>query len=120
MDIANLISTNCRQTAVYWGNPTNDGYGGFTFDSPVEIVCRWEDKKQIIPSEGGEELVSRTQVYVTQVLDEQGNLYLGELADLDSDETDDPALVSSAYRIMTFNSIPSLHDPTAIEYKAFL
>ena len=37
----------CVETAVYWGNPQNDGYGGFTFDTPVEIKCRWEEKSEV-------------------------------------------------------------------------
>lgn len=73
-----------RQTAVYWASPVNDGYGGFTFDDPVELDVRWEDVQQLFVTPQGEQKVSRAVVYVDQDMDIGGYLFLGNLGDLDS------------------------------------
>ena len=64
MGIANLLTRTCTQTAVYWGTPVDDGYGGRTFADPVEISCRWEDKNQKLTASNGEEFISRSRVFV--------------------------------------------------------
>lgn len=33
-------------TAVYWGNPQSNGYGGYFYDDPVEISVRWNDEQR--------------------------------------------------------------------------
>ena len=37
MGILKLIKRKSKQKAVYWNPTGNDGYGKFTFDSPVEM-----------------------------------------------------------------------------------
>lgn len=102
----------CKQTAVYWGSPTQDGYGGLTFDDPIEIDCRWEDVVQTVTMLGASrqsvEIVSKAQIFVLEDLDEQGWLYLGNLIDLDNDERADPKLVDGAYEIKRFDKTPSM------------
>jgi hypothetical protein len=82
MGIQSFIVSKLNQTAVYWGNPQKDGYGGFTYDDPVEIDCRWEDMTQVVRSLNGEEFISRGEVFVNTVLEENGLLYLGTIDDL--------------------------------------
>jgi len=97
----------CVQTAVYWGNPTNDGYGGYTFDTPVEIDCRWENKDMV--QVGVKDVLLRNigTILVTQDLDVDGYVYLGSLSDFDSDDdTSDPLSLDSIYRIFRFDKIP--------------
>ena len=120
MSIISIISKNCKQTAVYWSSPVNDGYGGFTFAEPIEIKCRWEDKVQFIRMDDGNMQASRAIVYVLQELDEEGYLYLGTLADLDSADEDDPTIVSGAYNIKKFEKSPVLGKTNAFAYKAWL
>lgn len=78
-----FVSSVCVQTAVYWANPRPDGYGGYIYDYPVEIACRWDENIQLIRSSNGEEVVSKAQLLITQDVDEGGVVYLGELSDLD-------------------------------------
>ena len=114
MSIEDNIARNLTATCVYWGNPQNDGEGGFTFDDAVEISCRWEDMMQIVSDAKGNEVSSRALVFVGQDLDEEGYLYLGTLDDLyDSAESsagaiDDPKEIEGAYQIKRFQKTPSL------------
>ena len=112
MGIENLIARLCTQTAVYWGSPVADGYGGKTLADPVEISCRWEDRVEkisiVTASRLGEEIVSKAQVFVTEDVEELGWLFLGDLDDLDSDEEADPMTVDGAYEIKRFDKTPVL------------
>lgn len=115
---------NLNQQAVYWATPVEDGYGGHTWATPIEIDCRWVDKIEVILSRtaragAGEELVSRAQVQVSQDLDEQGMLFLGELTDLTVAEKTDPATISNAYSIKQFAKVSTIKG-TAFYRKAWL
>jgi hypothetical protein len=105
--IEKVESKFCVQTAVYWGNPTNDGYGGFTFDSPVEIMCRWDDVSKVDVGPDGNIQLTRSSIMVTQDLDELGYLYLGSLDDFDSTvDTSKPQDIQGAYIIHRFDKTP--------------
>jgi hypothetical protein len=129
--LQSMISRNLPQTAVYWGNPHNDGYGGMAYDDPVEINCRWEDKQQILGTITGNQIigfqsVSRAIVYVDQDLDVDGIMMLGELTDLEDSEGDssgeyyDPAQLTNTYIIKRFEKAPALNSTTDFNRKAFL
>ncbi len=119
MSIAQTMIRACTQTVVYWANPTPDGFGSYTFDAAVEILCRWEDRTGTFVSNKGEQLYSKAHVYTLQDVDENGFLYLGELDDLDSNP-DDPKIVDNAWEIKRFDKIPSLGSTTEFVRKAYL
>lgn len=107
--IEKTVARFCVQTAVYWGNPTNDGFGAFIFAAPVEIDCRWEDKKEVDIgwfSSGfpGNIFLSKASVLVTQDLDLNGFLFRGELTDIDA--TLNPLKIKDAFIIHRFDRIP--------------
>lgn len=104
-----FLIDNLLQTVVYWGNPTPDGYGSFTFDSPVEISVRWENRTELFIDRTGAESKSFAIVYLGQDVDVGGWLFLGELDDIDSGLTDTPHLVPDAREIRGFRKIPSLN-----------
>ena len=120
MGIEGYISRLCVQTAVYWGSPAEDGYGGKTFADPVEISCRWENTLEVIRDAFGNEIVCRSGIYVTQDVEEQGYMYLGTLDDLDSDEEADPTTVDGAYEIRRFDKTPSLRATNDFLRKVYL
>lgn len=107
------------QVAVYWGNPQNDGYGGRTFDTAVEVRVRWEDKQEIYQDPEGRELRSVAVVYPQIDLDLGGFLYLGTLDEswLDSDPT--PKEVPAAKEIKQWGKVPNLRG-TKFVRKAWL
>lgn len=105
MSIQSFIRRICIQTAVYWGNPRSDGYNTI-YDEPVEIKCRWDGSTNLITDAKGNQIVAVAEVLVTQDLDVDGLLYLGELYDLDSSQEDDPATIEGAYKIKKFDKNP--------------
>ena len=103
-----MLANQLKQTAVYWGNPQNDGYGGRTFDDAIEIAVRWEDRQERFVDTQVREQVSRAVVYVATDLVIGGYLYLGTLTDLSSAEEGDPLSVSSAYEIRALSKSPDI------------
>jgi hypothetical protein len=127
MSISSMITRNCVQTAVYWAAPTEDGYGGKTYEEPIEIMCRWEDMNQVVSDNKGSMITSRAVVYVLQDLDEEGMLYLGTLDSLYDTVFDSsagalnkPQDIVGAYSIKRFDKVPVLHSTTDFLRKAYL
>lgn len=124
MGFEQFIERACQQTAVYWGNPVADGYGGHCYDSPVEVKCRWEQKQELImiqkgPSAHGEEIISTAQIYVLQDVEEGEYLYLGSLNELDSNP-DNPKEVEDAFQIKKFEKTSVHHSTTKFIRKVYL
>jgi hypothetical protein len=115
-----MITKNCVQDCVYWSTPVEDGYGGKTYADPIELKVRWEDKEQWIRLDDGNQISSRAIVYVLQVVEVEGVMYLGTLADLDSAEEEDPMSIDGAYTIKKFEKSPVLGSTTQFAYKAWL
>lgn len=53
-----------NQQATLWDNPVSDGYGGFVFDAPVLVACRWEGTNQLVVDSTGREVVSTASVWL--------------------------------------------------------
>lgn len=111
--IEKIVEKFCVETAVYWGNPVNDGYGGFTYDTPVEIDCRWENKTEmdigwLSTGFPGNIRLSKASVLVTEDLDLNGVLWRGTLDTLNDtyDDISDPKIISEAYAIHRVDKIP--------------
>jgi hypothetical protein len=127
MGIQENIEAMCTEKAVYWGNPVNVGEGGFTFDDPIEIDCRWENINQVVSDSKGVEVTCRGLIFVTQDVQEEGFLYRGTLDDLyDSNATDssagevnNPKTIDEAWQIKRFQKTPSL-DGEGFLRKAYL
>lgn len=118
MSIPSFIKRICVQTAVYWGNPVEDGFGGLTFDEPVEISCRWEDLNRIIFDIRGRQLESKSSVLVTQELDLEGYLLLGSLVDID--DTVNPKDLEDAYQIISKDKVPMVRSTSVFVHSVIL
>ena len=123
MSILTYIKTICKQTAVYWGDPVNDGYGGFTFADPVEIKVRWDEKVRTIFDPFGMYKLSKASVLVQQDLDYNSYLYLGTLAELNA-RTDitlsNPKTIAEALPIMAYDKIPLIKSTTKFVRTVYL
>ena len=96
-----------RQTAVYWGSPVNDGYGGKTFAGPVEVQCRWMIKQEKIVLQNMEEVRSKAVVALSDDVEVGGRLALTDLDNLNSSQLPED---EESYEIMKFSKNP---DPKA-------
>ena len=103
-----MLENQLKQAAVFWGNPRSDGYGGRTFDDPVEIDVRWADRQEMFVDTQKREQISRAVVHTATDLVVGGYLYLGTLADLSSAEEGDPLSISAAYEIRAFSKTPNI------------
>ena len=110
---------NLNQICVYWASPVSDGYGTFTWTTPVEIPCRWMDSNKVIVNKDGVEIVTQAEVQVAQALNEQGILYLGKLADLTDAQKSNPKLKDGTRPILRFDVVPTMKG-TKFFRKAYL
>lgn len=127
MNIAQFMARKCVQTAVYWGNPVDNGFGKNTYDNPVELTppddgVRWVGKTQLLREweAKGEMSEYIAIVYVLRELDRDGCLFLGTLNDLDSKDYTNPLGNPKIHRIRQFEIIPGLGSTDIFLYKAFL
>jgi hypothetical protein len=120
MGLLSVLQKEYKQVCVYWPSPIPDGMGGYSFGSPYELLCRWEELSQLVADNKGDAITSRACVYVKEDLDESGMLYLGTLDDLNSDTELDPKSVDGAYFIKRFEKSPVLGSTTEFLRKAYL
>lgn len=125
--IEKIAAKFCVQDCVYWGNPQNDGYGGKTYDPPIEIKCRWEDKMEVdigwlSTGHPGNIQVTKASVMVLQDLDTNGYLWLGTLAELNAlySDTSDPKLIKEAWAIHRFDRVPMVFKTDEFVRTAYL
>jgi len=113
MSITSFIRKVAVQTVVYWGNPTNNGSGGFNFAEAVEIKCRWDDISEVITDANGREIISSAKLLVTDDYDVEGYVYLGELSDFDSSvDLTKPKDIKGAYFIAKIEKTPMIKSTT--------
>ena len=118
MGISTFIKSITKQTAVYWGNPISDGMGGYTYDSPIEIKVRWDEKVRIITDPAGREITTVASVMLSEDLDIEGYLYLGTLNDLESAPI--PSRVLEARIIMARDKISMIKSTTEFVRTVYL
>ena len=105
--IEKVVKKFAVQTALYWANPINDGDGNHTYNTPIEILVRWDDKIQLVTDSLGKEKVSKAEILSNQEMTEFEFLYLGALADFDSGaDLSNPKTVEGAYIIITKEKVP--------------
>ena len=98
-----FIESVCVQRAWYWEPEVTmhkDGFGGFTYDEPALIKCRWDDKTELIRAANGEEKVSRAEILVIDDLVNGGLLQLAE------DGEDPPGEPTNAHAILVVQKNP--------------
>jgi len=93
--------------------------GGYTFDEPIEINCRWEATGIVNFQYHGLEVQAKHEVYVDRDIVEEGYLYLGLLQDIDSGLLNTPIEIDEAEMIIRFDKIPNIAG-TKYTRKAFL
>ena len=111
MGINSVVKRFCKQTAVYWANPTKTGYGGdITYDDPVEIKCRWDYRERMTLDRMGKQIMADVELMVTQDLDIEGMLYLGTLNDLDDYVEDNDITLDSTQDYPTPDQVVGVYE----------
>jgi hypothetical protein len=120
-----FIKKVCVQTAVYWGAPKPDGFGGMTYTSPAEIKCRWTDKVQVIKWQSAyvptsNEFISYAEILLYDDVELQGVLWLGSLASLSTAQKTAPLTIPGAREIKTLERIPLFRSSKEFVKKVYL
>lgn len=110
-----ILDTMLVETCVYWA-PTagSNNSGQKRFESPVELLCRWVEKRQVFIDRLGNTQESKAKVRVRVDVVELGVLWYGTLATLTS--TSDPFLNPNAYEIRYFCRIPKRRGDDVYRY----
>jgi len=108
-----ILTTMRKQTAVYWppgseasGGADFDDYGQPLYATPVELLCRWEDKSEEFINANGTRELSHSLVYVGQDVRPGGALLLSALVDVS--DLVIPKNNAGAWEIKRFDKIPTL------------
>jgi len=114
------------QKCVYWGNPVTDGKGGYTFDAPVELACRWEDKQELMEGYDGNRYSSQSKVMVLIDIDRGSYMHNSTLAALQTRATaenvniNNPREFSDVFIVIQFEKIPMVMKDNDFVRTAFL
>lgn len=96
-----------NQIAVYWERGAPDGYGGYDWEDPVEIDCRWELVHELYQDAFGEQRTSNGKVFLGQDIKPGDFLYLGDYDDITS-ASGSPASMEQAFEVRRFDKVPDL------------
>lgn len=95
---------NMRQTVTYWQSLGSDLFDKRTYAAPVTLPCRWEDKAELFKDYHGNEVTSRSKVFLSSDVKLSGYLYLG------TSTAADPLTLVDAYEIMQVVRLPDLRN----------
>jgi hypothetical protein len=109
-----ILTRNLREDVTHWPLTGTDGYGGFTYGTPVKIVGRWEEKAVLFLNADNEEVISEAIVYLDTDVAPGDYLGQGDLA-----ATADPTTIDGPKRIRQRQKTTDLRNLLAIR-KAFL
>jgi len=105
-NITKFIKYVCVQDAVYWAPLGLDGYGSMRYEQPRTIKCRWTDTTKTIMDNNGSLIVCKAEILVTEDLEVNGMLYLGDLDQLTEEQKNNPLLLDEAYTIKRVDRVP--------------
>lgn len=119
MGSMNVLQRGMQQTEItFWKNTGSDGFGGFTYDSPIMFEGRWQEESVIFTSFSGEQRASRSVVYVDYDVEEGDFLAEGDYTDYAA-PTDVPDSNKTVRRVEAFSRATDLAGLQELR-KAFL
>lgn len=107
--ITDLMYRFCCDKTVYWEKIGVDQYGMPTFNSPVEVLCRWEDGVAEVTDAQKQVVVATSTVYVLQEMEVGSLLWKGGLDELTSDQQANPRTIEEVAEIINKTSTRSLY-----------
>lgn len=109
MNLARLLP----MTITMWRNPVPNGTGANTYDAPITLAGRWEEKQVLFLDAAGKEVVSQAILYSETDFQIGAYVYNGTSA------ATDPLAVAGAKEIRQIGKSPSVHGSQFV-CKAFL
>jgi len=106
-----FVTRNHKQNLTYWTRGANDAYGNPSWNNPIQVKCRWEDRNDKAVDFQGNEVITRSVVYVGVDMGIGTYLFEGLSTDL-TPPTD-------ALELKGFSKIPSISGKV-FERKAIL
>jgi hypothetical protein len=100
-----LASRHLKQVMTYWAPSSGTDINGKpTSSAAVQVACRWEDRTEQLKSKSGEDVISKTRVFVDGAvdIDSDGYVALGVVVGAD------PSILDNAYEIQAIGSMPDL------------
>jgi hypothetical protein len=107
------------QTAICWKVAGSNGFGGHTFEAPVDILCRWEGKSEIKMGSTGEQFASSASVLTNHEVLIGDYLLLGTLDDFTVVPTN-PLEVQGAFVVRQVDKIPMVRKTDEFVRTAYL
>lgn len=107
------LASKLNETVTYWAPTGLDGYAKKTFAAPTTLSARWEDRSENIISPSGEQIISRSRVFLAQGVAIGGYLFLG------TSSSEDPRTVDGALPIQQTGRVPNLR-ANQVLHTAFL
>ena len=92
------LESHMNDETTHWPVGGSDGFGGFTFGTPVKFNTRWEDKNVLFLDLNGEEEVSNAIVFTPTQIPIGDYLALGDLV-----ATADPTTIDGTFRVRASN-----------------
>ena len=71
---------NLRQVLTYWEVLDTDEYNRPVFGPPQHLPCRWEDVAELVIDKHGEEIKSKSRIFLAVPIRAEGYVLLGESA----------------------------------------
>lgn len=90
-----FTTRHMKEDVTHWPVTGTDGFGGFTYGTPILLKGRWEEKATLFLTNDNEERVSSAIVYLSEGVEAGDYLGYG-----DSEAVADPTTLTSAHRIM--------------------
>ena len=107
-----IVTRNLKQDITHW-TVTSNGFGGFTYSTPVTQKGRWETSQILFRNTRGEEVVSDAIVYLSSDVVVEDFLFNG------ISTAADPTTLAAARQVRQFNKTPDLRNNNQMR-KAFL
>ena len=101
-----IISRMRKQTACWWEQTAAiDDYGNTGFNAPIEISCRWVDKREEFIDPDGDKQLSKSIVYVDRDMKIGDYLILDSLSNIATPA--DPESNVGAFQIRGWENLPN-------------
>jgi hypothetical protein len=101
-----------KQDVTYWAPTSENEFGAKAF-TRSQLKARWEDKSELFRDKNGQEVVSKSRVFLAQGVNINGYLFLGV------SNASDPRTVSGAHEIRQTKTSPDLRNMKSL-YVAIL